>query len=231
MKKTITALLALIAAASLAGCEKTADNIDETTSVQSTATEAAYDTSQSPNGSVDTDNRVNNSITPEKVKTMEAWAGDNAVIPDIIPQFVQGDMKIRTAQGALEHAPYKTTFPPKFRDCYYWGQSVLYDLVDNEAFGEWYNAVVQPDIDSNAEPQEMYTVSFVKYFQISRDDFDRCCEAKRERMESLRDEHGHDITGEGAEIPNGDIIYTFDNEIINSYYLRDQSGIVYYEGE
>ena len=73
----------------------------------------------------------------------------------------------------------------------------------------------------------MYTVSFVKYFEISREDFERCCEQKRKRLEYLRDELGHDINIEGAEIPNADIIYTFDNEIINNYYLRDQEGIIY----
>ena len=53
------------------------------------------------------------------------------------------------------------------------------------------------------------------------------CEQKRKRLEYLRDELGHDINVEGAEIPNADIIYTFDNEIINNYYLRDQEGIIY----
>lgn len=158
---------------------------------------------------------------------MEEWAAENRTVLEEIPRFEQNEMKIRTAEDAFSCAPYETTFLPKYRDVYYWGPSFLCDIVDQDALAEWYETVVRPDYRNNAEPKEMYTVSFVKYFEISREDFERCCEQKRKRLEYLRDELGHDINVEGAEIPNADIVYTFDNEIINNYYLRDQEGIIY----
>ena len=165
-------------------------------------------------------------LTAKKIK-MEEWAAENRTVLKEIPRFEQNGMVIRTAEDALKCAPYETTFLPKYRDIYYWEPSFLYDIVDQDAAAEWYETFVRPDRYNNAEPKEMYTVSFVKYFEISREDFERCCEQKRKRLEYLRDELGHDINIEGAEIPNADIIYTFDNEIINNYYLRDQEGIIY----
>ena len=165
-------------------------------------------------------------LTAKKIK-MEEWAAENRTVLEEIPRFEQNGMVIRTAEDALICAPYETTFLPKYRDSYYWEPSFLFDIVDRDAAAEWYKTFVRPDRYNNAEPKEMYTVSFVKYFEISREDFDRCCEQKREHLEYLRDEYENDINVEGAEIPNADIIYTFDNEIINNYYLRDQEGIIY----
>ena len=178
----------------------------------------ADETTTEPNDSAE--------LTAKEIE-MEEWAAENKTVLEEIPRFEQNGMVIRTAEDALICAPYETTFLPKYRDSYYWGPSFLYDMVDQDVFAEWYETVVRPDYCNNAEPKEMYTVSFVKYFEISREDFERCCEQKRKRLEYLRDELGHDINVEGAEIPNADIIYTFDNEIINNYYLRDQEGIIY----
>ena len=165
-------------------------------------------------------------LSAKEIK-MEEWVAENRTVLDEVSPFEQHEMEIRTAEDALAIAPYETTFLPKYRDIYYWGPSFLYDIVDQDAFAEWYETVVLTDYRNNAEPKEMYTVSFVKYFEISREDFDRCCEQKKEYMEFLHNEYGYDIDVEGAEIPNAVIIYTFDNEIINNYYLRDQEGIIY----
>lgn len=67
----------------------------------------------------------------------------------------------------------------------------------------------------------MYLVSFVKHFKIPREDFEKCVENIRQTYEWFHDTHGDDISDEIHELPNADIIYTFDNEIINNYYRRD----------
>lgn len=66
----------------------------------------------------------------------------------------------------------------------------------------------------------MYTVSFVKYFNIPREVFDKACDEFIERIGYLHEREGDDISTESYELPNADIIYTFDNEITNNYYLR-----------
>lgn len=164
-------------------------------------------------------------LSVEKVTAMNDFAEKNMVKLEVVPQFTQGDMVVFSAEKALEEIPYRTTFLPKYRDIYYWGPSFLIDLVGREAAGKWHNEVVQPNIDNNTEPEEMYLVSFIKYFGITKDVFEKECEEKRAYDQMLHDEYGIDITGEGYEIPNADILYTFDNEIINNYYLREQSNV------
>ncbi|MCI9448902.1 MAG: hypothetical protein HFE30_01445 [Clostridiales bacterium] len=99
--------------------------------------------------------------------------------------------------------------------------SFLLDLVDREAANSWYNDVVVPNIENNTEPQEMYTVSFVKHFKISKEEFEQANEQRKLLFEKFRVVNGDDISDEGHEIYNADIIYTFDNNIINNYYRRD----------
>lgn len=164
-------------------------------------------------------------LSDDKVAAMNDFAAKNKITLEVVPQFVQGDMVVYTAERAIEEIPYRTTFLPAYRDIYYWGPSFLIDLVGREAAGKWHNEVVQPNIDNNTEPTEMYIVSFIKYFEITKDVFEKKCEENRAYSQMLHDEYGIDITGEGYEIPNADIIYTFDNEIINNYYLREQSNV------
>lgn len=67
----------------------------------------------------------------------------------------------------------------------------------------------------------MYTVSFIKHFHIPKDIFEQVCEELPLWYDRLYDGN-YDKTEEQYEIPNADIIYTFDNEIINNYYRRVQ---------
>jgi len=72
------------------------------------------------------------------------------------------------------------------------------------------------DTIDSPEPPEMILVTFIKYFNIPKEKFEQatadfinyCIEANR------------DMSWEPYEPPNPDIIYTFDNEIINEYYRR-----------
>jgi hypothetical protein len=78
------------------------------------------------------------------------------------------------------------------------------------------NELFEKDKDIYTEPQEMLLVTLVKHCNISRQDFDKAVEEYKEMCASA----GYDMAHEEAEIPNADIIYTFDNEIINAYYRR-----------
>jgi len=63
----------------------------------------------------------------------------------------------------------------------------------------------------------MALVSFIKHYKIEKDDF---VEAVQREYEWALDS-GCSIYNEDCELPNADIIYTFDNEVINAYYRRE----------
>lgn len=101
------------------------------------------------------------------------------------------------------------------------------NLVENqEEFDEWYMArEISDDMD------EMLYVSFVKRFNISREDFDKATE---ERIRIITDVRGRtpvtppfDTAHEAelCEVPNADVIYTFDNEFIKEYYKRENANV------
>ncbi len=69
---------------------------------------------------------------------------------------------------------------------------------------------------NSIKPIEMCLVSLVKEFNIPRKDFEYAAEKLKQRYV----ECGLDLYHEDNEIPNADIIYTFDNKIINEYYRR-----------
>lgn len=101
------------------------------------------------------------------------------------------------------------------------------NLVENqEEFDEWYmDREISDDMD------EMLYVSFVKRFNISREDFDK---ATAERIKIITDVRGRtpvmppfDLAHEAelCEVPNADVIYTFDNEFIKEYYKRENANV------
>jgi hypothetical protein len=67
------------------------------------------------------------------------------------------------------------------------------------------------------EINEMLIVTFVKKIDISKTDFEKALTEVAEIYEIS----GFDVTQEAFEISNADIIYTFDNDIINAYYRRE----------
>lgn len=152
----------------------------------------------------------------------DEWVIQNRVIPDVIPEFDEDSMTVYTAEEALKKIPFPTSYLPTYRSVYYWSPTYLVDLVDRDEFHKWGKEVIVPDIENNIEPQEMYTVAFIKYFKISKEDFERAEERRRLRFEELHEVNGDDISTETYEIYNADIIYTFDNEIINNYYRRNK---------
>ena len=151
----------------------------------------------------------------------EEWIEANREIPSELPKFEAGDMKVYTAEEALKNSPYYITTPPEYRAVYYWlPSSISSYLVSREEAREWYVRYDLPNEVLHSVPQEMTAVSFIKYFKIPKEEFLKACKATAERHQTLKNEYGYDITDEGYEIPNADILYTFDNDIINDYYRR-----------
>ena len=146
----------------------------------------------------------------------EEWIAQNKVIPDVIPEFEQGDMVILPTDEFYTHGIYFTSIP-LYRSRYY-DPGLIISAVPIEEWKEFKNIFMKPDRDAGVQPDEMYLVTAIKYFKLSRED----CEKAIDYWWSLVEERNHYDGTERYEIPNLDIIYTFDNEIINNYYLRNQ---------
>jgi len=62
----------------------------------------------------------------------------------------------------------------------------------------------------------MGDLAFIKHFRIAREVFEQGIALQK----FWDEEFGNDTSAETNELPNADIIYTFDNDIINEYYRR-----------
>ena len=122
----------------------------------------------------------------------------------------------------------------KYRYSYYRIPYQFIVLVGKEAFDEWEDSFYDDDF---YEMEEMFMVSFIKHFNISREDFDKAnAENLKVKLsycdpiyppykypENL-DEYIYD--NEAYEVYDADLIYTFDNEKINAYYTRPPQLII-----
>lgn len=114
-----------------------------------------------------------------------------------------------------------------YRDDYYSIAAPFIYLVGREEYREWKED--QPDPD---ETNVMLMVNFIRDFNISREDFDKANIEYAWRIKYLL--NGTPVMNpkdfanqEDEEVYNADIIYTFDNELINEYYLTPDYPYLY----
>lgn len=109
----------------------------------------------------------------------------------------------------------------KYRRRYYSVTRPFVDLVGREEYWAW----EKKNHDAlYIDPKQPMIVALIKEFNISREDFDK---ANLELARIIRDDVGetpllepHDYASQEVyEVFNSDIIYTFDEELINEYYL------------
>jgi len=99
-----------------------------------------------------------------------------------------------------------------YRLIYYSIPGPFLNLVPNDEFSAW----AEENMDGKShELNEMCLVMFVKHFNIPRKDFEMATEKCIDGFKSVGAKINKD---ELFEVPNADVIYTFDNEIINRYY-------------
>lgn len=127
-----------------------------------------------------------------------------------LPEYQPGSIKLEP----LEEDDYD--FDRKYRIAYYQINGELAELLNEEEYADYMVWVDEEakKTEYGKTQNEMMLVSFVKRYDISRDEFGKAVK----KYTDNRNEQGSDTTAEANEIPNGDIIYTFDNEIINRYY-------------
>jgi len=114
---------------------------------------------------------------------------------------------VEATEEPFEHAPYD---PMKYRPIFYELASSYVELVDANELRKW----IAPRTESEEYLNECVAVSFIKRFNISREDFERANEKRRIRVAEI----GLEGTASG-EVYDVDLIYTFDNDKINEFFL------------
>ena len=133
--------------------------------------------------------------------------GNSATTNASLPTYVPGTIELLP----LDSHAYEFEFVRQYRLCYYSLEGKLHMLAcekhDLDTVNDWTEEFFFGD--PSTEPAEMVTVAFVKRFNISKEEF-----------EAVIDENSGYFDEDG-ELPNADIVYTFDNAIINEYYRRE----------
>lgn len=200
MKKSIVWLTATLCAFVLlfSACQPSVSN-PPSDSVSATENFASEETESNSK-------QTDNSNSPAS----QASSNKNSSDTGNLPEYKPGSIKLEP-QDLDDY-----TFTRKYRITYYqiWGEFT--DLLSEDARQDFMNwADEESKKNGYGEHQnEMLLVSFVKRYNISRTDFDKAVKVYID----TRNKTGEDLYSEENEVPNGDIIYTFDNEIINRYY-------------
>lgn len=107
-------------------------------------------------------------------------------------------------------------FERKYRVIYYTIPGYFFDLLNDEQmndFGDWLEQNTK-ETNYGEHQNEMFLVSMIKRYDVPREAFDEAVQNYVSLGEKLEWGFKH----ESQEIPNADVIYTFDNELINRYY-------------
>lgn len=115
----------------------------------------------------------------------------------------------------------------KYRDMFYSVPAPFVNLVGKEIFFAW-----RETIDATATAETMVMSQFIQHFGITREQFDK---ANLEWAKGIRDnldgvpclnpkDYANQITD---EVFNGDIIFTFDDDLIREYYLSPDYPYIY----
>jgi len=130
--------------------------------------------------------------------------------PEHLPEHIPGSIMLRPP---FELGRHRSEPPMRFRHAFYGIHGAIADLVGLiEVETIWLpisSTYINEDINE--------LMHFVQFFDISREDFDAAVE---ESMQ-FRIERGLDLTDEFWELPNADIIFTFDNDLIRYFYRRE----------
>jgi len=148
------------------------------------------------------DYNISNISISERI-TIDYW-------PENLPRHTPGSIRILNDS---HFAPRYGSYVLRFRDGFYKISGFFIDLVDIDDFDYFTRMYMHmPENDGY-----MILMLFVRYFNITRDEFDEALE----RLRNWRLYMGTYIYCEEWEIPNADIIFTFNNDIIRYFYRRE----------
>ncbi len=185
MKNIVLLLLALLMLVPLSACKEI----------------PPAEESQSTNPSLSESSSILESSSDEISENTQSDASIPTDPATGLPVYVPGSIKLYPLDPLL----YPNGKP--YRDCWYMDPT-SFKLGQTWEEEQYFISHVERD------PERMYLVQYIEYFNIPKEVFVAEVERARKFYESL----GADMSLEESELPNADIIYTFDDEIINHYY-------------
>ena len=138
---------------------------------------------------------------------LQQWIAENRVIPDPLPEHVPGSIELLPAEAFQEI--FYLSYVPIHRAAFY-SMSGDFEIV----FGQIDDSDIYyylPDA-----PPTMLLMNFILAHRIPQYQIVEVIERLVQAHISL----GRDTNHEWDELPNADIIYTFDPEIISYFYRR-----------
>jgi hypothetical protein len=134
--------------------------------------------------------------------------------PEYLPEHIPGAVLLNPNVKQLRHWADP---PMRSRNAFYFIPQGIVDIVGCDAFWAWDEMYAQHHRGNwNSELMEL-----VRYFDISREDFDAVIKQLRIVYESMASRGIIDINCERFELPNADVIFTFDNDLIRWFYRRE----------
>jgi hypothetical protein len=217
MKKLLIPTICLICILSLCACSDK-DVSTQTQSNVETTTEGDYPTYTG------TTTTTTTTTTQPAEWTREYEYTTVYIDKNSLPEYVPGSVKLlpRRLPFSKEYPSFEN-FDRKYRLVYYL-DSVATDCLSQEQNDAWIQYKQSGTIPEygKGEFSEMLLVTCIKRFNISKKTIDEKIEYWKQRRASnpISSDTGDyiDYNVENYELPNTDIIYTFDNEIINKYY-------------
>ena len=142
-----------------------------------------------------------------------ASCGGNSAVPDISePNADATEAAIPITEANTDHEiGCGSNVFEKYRPRYYTLPVPFVDLVGIDEYHNWHSARSPEESDN-----ECVAVSFVKYFDITQREFERANEELRGIWESVG---ASPEDGPSYETYPTELIFTFDNELINEYFL------------
>lgn len=168
------------------------------------------DTPDTPSAEASQTSGISTSDTIESGTSQSTPSNNNSSTTGALSEYKAGSVKLEPQ----DQDDY--TFQRKYRIAYYqiWGEfTELLSEEEYQDYMEWVDQKAKKEGYGEFQ-NEMLLVSFVKRYEIPREAFNRAVEKYIANSKAAT----CDLSSEVYEVPNGDIIYTFDNEVINRYY-------------
>ena len=226
MKHTILCCILLGIALSITGCTISPAEPSEEVSDRPASTAAPSEVSSAEVSSADVSSADVSSAASE-VTSVDPVSSSTItpVIPENLPVYVDGS--IRLVGGDTPFGVTVFTADRKYRRVYYiLPEDFHYNLATYrgyydvpggyEAFLKDFQAFEAAYPKYNFEADEMVLVSAIKWFNITREEMEYILTDDIEFRQSSLLDGWHD--SEVCELPNLDILYTLDNDVINEYY-------------
>ncbi|MCL2386568.1 MAG: copper amine oxidase N-terminal domain-containing protein [Defluviitaleaceae bacterium] len=137
----------------------------------------------------------------------DTWPVTSVNWPEHLPSHIPGSINL--LPDSYFSSLIDLSSPMQFRHAFYAIPGEFMSLV-RDYDGSWFDNLPTGYHD-------MLLMLFVQYFNISREVFDDTVNGMRE----FRMTRGTDLYDERHELPNADIIFTFDTDIIRYFYRRE----------